>query len=127
MYICKFRLSNSLKYKKELYNKIKVVLNELLDISSLIKKLDEFKKLKNLILNEDQVILFNFLSKDHINSKTEKIRYTKQQRIEYNNQKKEKMYSAIEKYLIIERELVKANPIDKKLKELIEEEMKLKV
>ena len=42
------------------------MIDEFFDISFIISKLDEFDKLKMVILNDQQLTLFNFISKETI-------------------------------------------------------------
>jgi hypothetical protein len=57
---CLINTTNKTKIKKKLYNEGKSVLNSLLDIGNIINKLEEFEKLKLIILNYDQLALFNY-------------------------------------------------------------------
>jgi hypothetical protein len=61
LYSC---LNMRLKNKMMLYNKSLYAIRNYLDITYLIKKFEEFEQLKLVLLNEDQVSLFNFISKE---------------------------------------------------------------
>lgn len=64
-YVFRCCIKKPLRNKFSLYKKCKNVLDRFLDISFIIKKLDEFEKFKTLILNDEQVKVFNYVSKDH--------------------------------------------------------------
>lgn len=61
---CKKCLRDNLKTKVFLYKKSHKSLNEFLDISEIIHKLEEVDKLKLILLNHEQVAMFQFLSKN---------------------------------------------------------------
>jgi hypothetical protein len=60
---CPYKLSQETRNKFILYQKSIYILNNILDISSIIGKLEEFEKLKFVIFNRDQYVLFEFISK----------------------------------------------------------------
>ena len=55
-------ISNNLKLKNELYEKALKKTNNYLDIVTYLKKMQEIDILKYLVLDKDQVKLFNFLT-----------------------------------------------------------------
>lgn len=57
--------------KNHLFQTAKNKLFKRMEFSKILKKLDEIKKIKWLLLNENQRILFSFLSKPKINIKDE--------------------------------------------------------
>lgn len=60
---------NNKNGKKKLYKKIQDHVVELLDISKILKKLEECEKLKFLLLNLEQLAMFKFIPKSRINCK----------------------------------------------------------
>jgi hypothetical protein len=63
---CKCSLNSKTRKKFELYQKSSQILNMVLDITHVIGKLEEFEKFKLVILNTEQLALFNFISKQMI-------------------------------------------------------------
>lgn len=61
----------SLQTKKEIYDEGIKKINERLDIANLMKKLREIDKLRALLLDSDQLMLFNNLPKPEIGPKTQ--------------------------------------------------------
>ena len=57
-------INPNLRDKFYLYNKSKLALDEYLDISYIIQKLEELEKLKFVCLNINQLAVFNYISKD---------------------------------------------------------------
>lgn len=60
--------------KRKLYDKAKTSLNSLMDISNIIKKLEDFENLKLILLSFDQLALFNFISKENISLNERKLK-----------------------------------------------------
>lgn len=54
------------RLKWNLYDKTKSQLIERLDVSNLLLKIQEFTKLKEIILTNEQMIIFNYITKDQI-------------------------------------------------------------
>lgn len=120
---CKKCLKGNLKSKFILYSKSHNDLDELLDISIIIKKLDEFEKLKLILLNHEQIAMFQFLAKQlctlnaHEKQKSELILYKELIKDE------EKLLNLILNY---KNQLIgKPSTIDKKLFGLLNEEVKI--
>jgi hypothetical protein len=63
-----------LKLKKSLYNKSQYAISNFFDITYIINKLEEFEKLKLVILDSKQIALFNFISKELISLDESKIK-----------------------------------------------------
>ena len=61
---CKFLMNPTLIEKFSLYDKSKLVLDDYLDISFIIQKLEELEKLKLVCLTIDQLAVFNYISRD---------------------------------------------------------------
>ena len=57
-------INTNLTQKINIYNKSKSLLDEYLDLSFIIQKLEELKKLKFVCLNLNQLSLFNYISND---------------------------------------------------------------
>ena len=70
-----------LSYKEELFKKSEKIYEREVDYIDVLKKLQDIDKLKQVLLNHNQLILFNFLSKPmiHINNKQ-----MKQLKIDYS-------------------------------------------
>lgn len=62
--LCECIKSKALKQKQSLYYINRKKMNRLLDVSTIIYKLDEYEKLKFLLLKPEQACLLNFISKE---------------------------------------------------------------
>lgn len=80
-YIFRSCIKKPIRNKFYLYSKSGKILDHVLDISNLIKTLNEYDKLKNLILTEDQVNLLNFTSKEYLCSNKPEVHGT----LNFNN------------------------------------------
>ena len=74
MYLCRGCSNKKLQVKYELYQKSKGALDDFLDISFLIGKIEELEKLKLVVLSTDQLALFNFISKEIVSVSDRKIK-----------------------------------------------------
>ena len=63
-FCCMCSINTNLTQKINIYNKSKSLLDEYLDLSFIIQKLEELKKLKFVCLNLNQLSLFNYISND---------------------------------------------------------------
>lgn len=88
----------------------------------MIKTLNEYGKLKNLILNEDQVSIFNFTSKQYLSPNQIK------DDLVLNGANigltKEKLFDLVNSFL--ENRKIFDNDIDSKLSKMLKNEIKLK-
>ena len=64
MFWCMCCAGNELNDKANLYDIAKIVLDDYLDISCIIQKLEELEKLKLVCLTYEQLALFNYIAKD---------------------------------------------------------------
>lgn len=62
--LCGCCVSKELKIKKELYKKSKEAVSNYFEISYIISKLDELDKLQYVLLTNEQMAVFKFISKD---------------------------------------------------------------
>jgi hypothetical protein len=118
-------LSDSLKEKKDLYEKSKVALDEYLDISFIIQKLEEFEKLKLLLLSIDQLAVFNFISKDFCSMNKNKLEESIINRYKELNKDEIKLSETILKFkknILIQSEDI--TEVDKKLYDLLRSDLK---
>jgi hypothetical protein len=74
MLLCKKFLDDKLKQKNDLYEKSVGILDDYLDISYIIQKLEEFEKLKLICLTDEQLALFNLTAKDFCSLNNDKQR-----------------------------------------------------
>jgi hypothetical protein len=115
-----------IRHKFKLYKKSEMVLDEVLDMSYIVQKLDEFDKLKSLILTNEQVALFNFISKDVVSLDSDR-----QQRrlssVKEFTKDQENLAITIIKFMrnfSKENDEEKIPEIDKKIFELLHDEVK---
>jgi hypothetical protein len=124
-FLCSSRCMNAkLTGKKKLYNKSNIVIEEFLDITFIIQKLEEFEKFKLTAFSREQLALFNFISKELISLDTEKILSHRMTTMKNFNKDKENMVNIILKFKEKLKNPEDLDPIDKKLFELINEEFK---
>ena len=62
-------LSDALKNKLNLYQKAKIDLLKYINIIELVQKLQQLEKLKMILFNKNQLVLFNYISKPLISNK----------------------------------------------------------
>ena len=72
--VCKCCLNKTVQMKKKLYMKSNYYVERFMDITCIINKLEEVEKLKIVILNPEQLALFNFLSKELISQDENKVK-----------------------------------------------------
>ena len=125
MICCSNCYSNVLIDKKYLYSKTKNIVNEFLDITFLIQKLEEAEKLKFVILSTNQLALFKFISKDFCSLNKEKIEsnYIHKYKNLFNSEKQMLQVAIQYKNLLLSNRRIKSN-VDEKLVELLSEEIK---
>jgi hypothetical protein len=73
-FCCKTLSNKSLDLKKKLYLKSKNYIDQYLDFTFIISKLEELEKLKIVMLNTEQLALFNFVSKELISHDQNKVK-----------------------------------------------------
>jgi hypothetical protein len=73
-FCCQACANKKLNLKKKLYMKSNFFVEQYMDITYIINKLEELEKLKIVLLNPEQLALFNFLSKELISEDETKIR-----------------------------------------------------
>jgi hypothetical protein len=121
---CRICVNGSLNAKKKLYRKSNFVVEEFLDITYIIQKLEEFEKFKLTAFSQEQLALFNFISKELISLDSQKTKVHRMTSLKNFNKDKENLVNVILKF----KEKLKNNneldPVDKKLYELINEEFK---
>jgi hypothetical protein len=72
---CKSCQKPYLREKMKLYNKSNSAVQDFLDITFIIQKLEELEKLKIVMFNSEQLALFNFISKEVISLDDEKLKH----------------------------------------------------
>lgn len=110
--------------KRKLYDKAKTSLNSLIDISNIIKKLEDFENLKLILLSFDQLALFNFISKENISLNERKLKNHNISNLKYLENDKENLAKIVMNY----RDKVSTNTnfedVDRKLFNFLVEEFK---
>lgn len=128
--ICAFILCEScqsidIKNKKKLYKKSKFAINQFLDISFIIKKLEEFEKLKIVLLNPEQIALFDFISREIISLDNERILNHDMTRMKNFDRNKETLAKVMINYKKNFNKILKEpGETDKKLIVLLDEDLK---
>ena len=72
--LCSCCRSNYVRNKRKLYDKGFETFEDFLDFTFIIKKIDEFDKLKLILLQKHQIALFNFITKELISLNEEKMK-----------------------------------------------------
>jgi hypothetical protein len=121
---CNKCMNAKLSGKKKLYNKSNIVIEEFLDITFIIHKLEEFEKFKLTAFSKEQLALFNFISKELISLDTEKILSHRMTTMKNFNKDKENMVNIILQFKEKLKNSEDLDPMDRKLFELINEEFK---
>jgi hypothetical protein len=124
MYICNCCSSQELKDKKLLYKKSLDCLDDYLDISYIISKLEEFEKLKLLLLSQEQLAVFNFIAKDICT--LDDLNYKENKIGKYKQLQRDSSYLAntIAKFKIRVQEKDNLTEIDRKIYYLLREDLK---
>jgi hypothetical protein len=73
-FCCKTLYNKRLDLKKKLYLKSKCYIEQYMDFTFIINKLEELDKLKIVMLNPEQLALFNFISKELISQDENKVK-----------------------------------------------------
>lgn len=121
---CKNCLHQKLRRKYDLYKKSKSYVLDVMDITFIIQKIEELEKLKIVLFNPQQLALFNFISKEFISLNEDKIKNHKLSNIKsLLNSKEDLIHQIIEVKNKINSN-IKVEKYDKKLFELINEELK---
>lgn len=123
--LCNSCQNKKLKTKRRLYELSKFAVDEFLDVSYIIQKLEEFEKFKLVMLDSQQIALFDFISKELISLDDERLKNHDLTRIKNLNKNKQELAKVIIKY----QEKIKAENIDvaatdRKLIELLNEDLK---
>jgi hypothetical protein len=116
--------SQSLRIKKQLYHKSTNVIQEFMDISFIITKLEEFEKMKIVMFNSEQLALFNFLSKELITLNKEKSENHFMNKLKNLNKNKDHLVNMIMKFKEKMARNEAVEKIDRKLYNLIYDEFK---
>ena len=96
-----------------------------MDITYIIRKLEELEKLKIVIFNSEQIALFNFISKEFISLNDENVKsHTLTKMMNFLNSQEELANLIINFKNKINSNQVKVKNIDKKLYDLISEDLK---
>jgi hypothetical protein len=118
-FLCKPCHKKSTTYKKKLFKKSFFVIEEYLDITYIVQKLEEFEKFKLIMLSNDQLALFSFISKELISLDVDRIREHGMTNLKLLNKDKEKLAQLIIDFRKKIRSNAEVNQIDRKLFELI--------
>jgi hypothetical protein len=117
--------SQNLKEKIQLYNKSKNIITNFMDITYIMKKIEEFEKLKIVIFNSEQLALFNFISKEFISLNDENLKsHTLTRMKNFVNNKEDLANLIINFKNKVNSNEFKVKHIDKKLYDLISEDLK---
>jgi hypothetical protein len=113
-----------LKEKFLLYEKSLESLNDYLDISYIITKLEELEKLKLLLLSYDQLAVFNFISKDFFT--LDELTHHENKIGKYRQFQKDnkQLANTIAKFKVRIQESDNLSEIDKKIYDLLREDLK---
>ncbi|EGR27517.1 ubiquitin-conjugating enzyme family protein, putative [Ichthyophthirius multifiliis] len=111
--------SKQLKIKKLQIQKGKQILYNHLDIFYIIKKITELDKLKTILLNQNQLKLFEYLPKPiiYLNKNSEKGNY---QLYQEKKTEEEKAFEAFQAFQEINKDIHKQTELDKKIIEIID-------
>lgn len=123
--LCNCFRSNKLKTKKKMYDLSEFAIDQFLDISYIIQKLEEFEKFKLVMLDSQQIALFDFISKELISLDDERIKSHDLTKMKNLNKNKEKLAQIIIKYQKkLKDKFTEVSPTDRKLIELLNEDLK---
>lgn len=129
LYTCRCCARTKAKKVFRLLQKSEPILDELLDIRIFVRKLDELDKLKMVLLNEKQLALFNFISKEMCSLEPEKLKqsemYNYKRKINDVRQLGKKVIEYIED--LGQKGEKPQSPIDEKLLNLLHDEVKVNV
>jgi hypothetical protein len=117
---------NKLKFK--LYKKSQKILLDCLDISNIVFKLEEFEKLKMILLNKEQLAMFQCISKDICTIDERATLYSDISKLKQFVRNKEEMFKMIADYkrkLEVEEENI--SKVDTKLFGMLDGSIKLKL
>jgi hypothetical protein len=81
-----------------LFKKAHNILDSYLDISNIVHKLEEFEKLKIIILNQEQLAMFQLISNDIISLEEKEERQSEIKQLKNLTKNKEKMVKMILEY-----------------------------
>jgi hypothetical protein len=122
LYRCRSKI---VKNKFNLYYQSLTILDWALDLSRIIEKLEEFEKLKLVILSSEQIALFNFMSKDTISLNMNKTSNLKIRQLKHFGTDKDILLKVI---LDFQKKIIsgdpKISPLDRKLFSLLADEVK---
>lgn len=113
-------ISSETKLKWKLYQKTKESLVERLDVSKLLLKIQEFNKLKEIIMSNEQHVVFKFVARDLQNSTS------LYQEIQAQENEGSKMMQVIKDFIEINESSTSLSPIDYKLMILLENKLNSK-
>ena len=116
-------MRKNLSHKKTLFTKSKNVLEDVMDISHILNKLEEFEKLKIILLNTQQLALFSFISQELISLDKNKLKEHEMTNLKMFKKDKENLANIIIEF----RDKIKFSDeesIDEKLYKLLIKEFK---
>jgi hypothetical protein len=125
MYFCNCLASSKLRNTIDLYQKSITSLDEYLDISFIIQKLEEFEKLKLLCLNYEQLAVFNFTAKDYCSMNDIKQGESTISKYKEFNKDNEKLVAIVANFRKRVNEESEMSEIDRKLYDLLREDLKV--
>ena len=124
--ICRCFVGKNLGHKISLFKKSEIILDEILDVGNIVHKLEEFDKLKMILLNKEQIALFNFIAKDIVSLNFSKMKANKINEMKEFTKDKENLAKIILEYM--ERVNLDKNSrfgeIDLKLLDMLHDEFK---
>jgi hypothetical protein len=119
---------NVIKNKRKLYDKGYKAFEELLDFTYLIKKIDEFEKLKLILLEKHQIALFNFITKELISLDEEKMKNHEITKLRSFYKNQDNLSRIIQEYkvkIISNQDEFSITEVDNRLIGLLREEYKM--
>ncbi len=124
MLLCNKFLDDKLKQKNDLYEKSVGILDDYLDISYIIQKLEEFEKLKLICLTDEQLALFNLTAKDFCSLNNDKQRQKIFNRFKEYNKDNARLVNTLFNFKQKYNERKNLSVTDKRIFELLREDLK---
>jgi hypothetical protein len=116
------------KVKFSLYKRLKNILLDCLDISNIVFKLEEFEKLKMILLNKEQLAMFQFISKDICTVNERDSLYSDISKMKQFVNNKEEMFKLIASYKReLENKEANISIVDNKLFSMLDEDIKIRL
>jgi hypothetical protein len=122
---CKCCANPGLRNKYKLYDKASKTLKDYMDITSMVKQLEEFQRLKVILLNCEQLAMFQFVAKDECTLEDKVELRSEIAKLKAFVSDFEKMVQIILDYKEkLDSRGIPMSPLDKKLFELLDDDIK---